>query len=112
MTPELVARFRDRFFAALKTRVARLDELTMAVAADPSSNALHDLAMAFHSLSGIGGTYGYPGVTEIARAAEEKTWTLLQAGPTPGEQCLQSLCAAVVMLKQFATNYEMVSLEG
>lgn len=105
MNAELAARFRDRFFAALKLRITRLD-LLVATSASGVTAALEELAMGFHSLSGIGGTYGYPRVTEIARAAEEEAWTLVQNGSPANEQNLQPLRGAVESLREFAADYE------
>jgi HPt (histidine-containing phosphotransfer) domain-containing protein len=57
---------RDRFLTGLERRVG---ELTAALAA----NDVETLTRQFHSLAGIGGTYGFPEVTELARRAETLT---------------------------------------
>lgn len=106
MNSEIAARFRHRFFPALDLRITRLDLLVGTAASGVFTGVLEDLAMGFHSLSGIGGTYGYPRVTEIARAAEEEAWMLLQTGSPANEQNLQPFRAAVRSLREFASYHE------
>jgi HPt (histidine-containing phosphotransfer) domain-containing protein len=54
---------RTRFLSGFQRRV---DELHILLASDD----LRAAERAFHSLAGIGGTYGFPLVTTLARRAE------------------------------------------
>ena len=54
---------RQKFLAGL---VRRTDELDLLI----ESRDAEALYRAFHSLAGIGGTYGYPTVTALAREGE------------------------------------------
>ncbi|HEX2831544.1 MAG TPA: response regulator [Thermoanaerobaculia bacterium] len=77
---ELQARFRETTRARLqdmRTQLARLES-------DPSdAEALQRLSRAFHALSGLGGTYGFPRISELGDEAEG---TLAQGtSPVPAE---------------------------
>ena len=54
----------QRFFARFDQRLIELTRLAHASDEDA-------LALAFHSLAGIGGTYGFQEITIVARAAEQ-----------------------------------------
>jgi HPt (histidine-containing phosphotransfer) domain-containing protein len=57
------AALRERFLSGLQQRV---DEMHAALA----TGDVQTLARQLHSLAGIGGTYGFMEVTELARKAE------------------------------------------
>ena len=56
----------------LRRFLSRFDERLIELARLARSNDLSSLERAFHSLNGIGGTFGFPEVTRIAREAEEQ----------------------------------------
>ena len=58
--PEIL---RAKFTVSLHRRVGELQEML-------DRNDLDSAERAFHSLAGIGGTYGFPEVTNLARMAE------------------------------------------
>ena len=57
---------KERFTAGLERRVTEMLDLA-------SRRNFASLQLPFHSLVGIGGTYGYPEVTRIARDGEQAT---------------------------------------
>ena len=91
----------DEEFAALRRDYLRdaperLAELRKDLAAFRAGeqDALESLRQRFHRLAGSGGSYGFPGVTEIAREMEH--WILTPPAPTPQkadrfEQAVQDL---------------------
>lgn len=70
MNPKL-AFLRERFATGLSSRVTQMRECIDAVTQrqDPATEAT--LERLFHSLAGIGGTYGYPEITFLAKAGED-----------------------------------------
>jgi hypothetical protein len=54
---------RDRFLSGLERRVGRLNDLL-------AEERYQEAGLLFHSLAGIGGTYGFPAVTTLALEAE------------------------------------------
>ena len=59
---------RARFFSRLAERVVTL-QATVATF-DDGLEARDSLERQFHSLAGIAGTYGFPGLTDLARHGE------------------------------------------
>ncbi len=55
----------QRFWARFDDRVRELERLARA-------GDVPALELAFHSIAGIGGTYGFPEITRVARDAEER----------------------------------------
>lgn len=73
-----LAALQERFRTRLVGRVEELERLIDAMAAgDPA--ARDQLTLGFHSLAGIGGTYGYPDISSFARRGE----TLCRNGAPP-----------------------------
>ena len=74
---DLRARFRE-------TSRVRIDEMTLLLAAlerDPrDAVALQKLAKHFHGLAGMGGTYGFPRVSELGDEAEGELIPLVRKG--------------------------------
>lgn len=60
---------REHFRVRLRARMAEIRAIVERIAA--GQTPADALALQFHSLAGIGGTYGYPAVTELARRGEE-----------------------------------------
>jgi chemotaxis protein histidine kinase CheA len=72
---------QDKFIAGLPRRIARLRddfEVISDSRRDASSvaAALEDLHLAFHSLAGTAGTYGFTLITELSAIGERLTETL------------------------------------
>lgn len=62
---------------------ARLIELRAALDALPDANAMQIVAKHFHGFAGMGGTYGFPRVSQLGDEAEETTIALLRSGAAP-----------------------------
>jgi len=84
----------------LREAPARLAELHKDLAAFRAgeADALESLRVRFHRLAGSGGSYGFPRVTEVARAMEQRI--LADPAPTPQEadlfeQAIRDLKAAL-----------------
>jgi diguanylate cyclase (GGDEF)-like protein len=83
--------FREQFvrgsgerFSRVALRLTRLEE-------DPTDvEALRDLRLEFHGFCGLGGTYGFPQVTQLGLLGEKQCDALLSAGAAPGEADLGS----------------------
>lgn len=54
---------RERFLSGLDRRITQLNALL-------ATGRYEEARLLFHSLAGIGGTYGFPGVTALALEAE------------------------------------------
>jgi HPt (histidine-containing phosphotransfer) domain-containing protein len=63
-TTDRLAELQQRFLASLDRR---LNEMTNLLSATAQVEAL---MRAFHSLAGIGGTYGFPRITDISQRCE------------------------------------------
>lgn len=64
---------QQRFIAGLDRRLAHLNGCLAAlrdVHAVEKSITVEEMMRGFHSLAGIGGTYGYPSITNVARRGE------------------------------------------
>ena len=91
---------QQRFVSGLARRLAQLNvEFATLGENEATWIATADAMMrGFHSLAGIGGTYGFPAITEIARCGEVAC-AALKTAPTPLElsnlkAILDSLAAA------------------
>jgi chemotaxis protein histidine kinase CheA len=64
----------DRFVAGLEGRLARLNSCLAALREqhdnDDTPDTVEEMMMGFHSLAGIGGSYGYASITDVARDGE------------------------------------------
>lgn len=84
MTDQLLRELRDRF---QETARVRIDEMTFLLArldADVlDAEAVTKLATHFHGLAGMGGTYGFPRVSELADEAEGLIVPLVTRERTP-----------------------------
>lgn len=65
MTILEIPHLQDRFRAGMERRLAEVDEAVFDEA------RLHEVESVFHSIAGIGGTYGHPVVSTIASAVEQ-----------------------------------------
>lgn len=73
---ELRAHFRESSRARLIELRAALDRL-------PDAEAMQIVARHFHSFAGMGGTYGFPRVSELGDEAEGTTLALTRSGAAP-----------------------------
>lgn len=70
-----MAELRERFRAATIPRLAVMSALLDRLARDPAdAEARRELTRHFHGLAGMGGTHGFPRVSELAEEAEEGRW--------------------------------------
>jgi HPt (histidine-containing phosphotransfer) domain-containing protein len=75
-----VNELRTHFRESSRTRLA---ELRAALDALPDAEALQIVARHFHAFAGMGGTYGFPRVSELGDEAEETTLPLSRSGALP-----------------------------
>lgn len=72
MTVPLVDELRARFRETSRQRIEEMDELLAVVTHDAGdAEAVRKLAKHFHAFAGMGGTYGYPRISELGDEAEE-----------------------------------------
>ncbi|HEX6087140.1 MAG TPA: diguanylate cyclase [Thermoanaerobaculia bacterium] len=84
MTDSLLAELRGRFREAARIRLVEMTVLLGCLERDLSdAAALQQLAKHFHALAGMGGTYGFPRVTELGDEAERVMGPLLKRAGTP-----------------------------
>jgi diguanylate cyclase (GGDEF)-like protein len=84
MTDSLLAELRGRFREAARIRLVEMTVLLGCLERDLSdAAALQQLAKHFHALAGMGGTYGFPRVTELGDEAERVMAPLMRRGGTP-----------------------------
>ena len=71
MTDLLQQELRARFRSTTEVRLTDIPRLLDALEEDgTNTDALQRLARHFHALSGLGGTYGYPRISELGNEAE------------------------------------------
>jgi diguanylate cyclase (GGDEF)-like protein len=84
MSDSLLADLRGRFREAARVRLVEMTVLLGLLERDPAdAAALQQLAKHFHALAGMGGTYGFPRVTELGDEAEAVLLPLTRRGATP-----------------------------
>ncbi|HYC91454.1 MAG TPA: diguanylate cyclase [Thermoanaerobaculia bacterium] len=84
MTDSLLGELRGRFREAARIRLVEMTVLLGLLERDPSDAvALQQLAHHFHALAGMGGTYGFPRVTELGDEAESAIVPLMRRGGVP-----------------------------
>ncbi|HZS08249.1 MAG TPA: response regulator [Blastocatellia bacterium] len=79
---------RSQFLHTARERFERLEQTLDALEQLPpesagAADALGELMRQFHSLSGSGSTFGFPGVSALGRQAEEECLTLLGENKVP-----------------------------
>jgi diguanylate cyclase (GGDEF)-like protein len=92
----------------LRDAPARLAELRKDLQAfrNGEVDALDSLRMRFHRLAGSGGSYGFPRVTEIARAMEQRILTPPPPTPQEAERFEQAIADLKTALDQSAPQFE------
>ena len=84
MTDSLLAELRGRFREAARIRLVEMTVLLGCLERDVTdAAALQQLAKHFHALAGMGGTYGFPRVTELGDEAESVMVPLMKRGGRP-----------------------------
>ncbi len=84
MSDTLLADLRDRFRETSRVRLDDMEALLAALDRDPRAAAsLQQLAKHFHALAGMGGTYGFPRVSELGDEAEATLLPLVKRGAAP-----------------------------
>lgn len=105
MSAMALDRFRARFLVALHCRILKLDDL-MTAASTGATEPIEALVLAFHSLSGIGGTYGYPDVSHVASGAEEAARRIMGDDQRHHEGLFGSLRDSIGQLRKLADEAE------
>ena len=84
MTDTLLGDLRGRFRETSQARLGEMAALLDALERAPHDVAsLEQLAKHFHGLAGMGGTYGFPRVSELGDAGEGELLALVRAGAAP-----------------------------
>jgi diguanylate cyclase (GGDEF)-like protein len=84
MSDSLLADLRDRFREGARTRLVELTVLLGCLERDRGDlAALQQLGRHFHAFAGMGGTYGFPRVSELGDRAETSIVALLNSGAAP-----------------------------
>lgn len=91
------AQLHEMFLTRLAVRAATL-EATLPRIASGEPGAREDLERQFHSLAGIGGTFGHHDLTELARRGEQ------QCGEGADVALLRGAVAAVVSFAASAAS--------
>lgn len=100
----LVPRFLQRLDERLRRIEKELETLEGATGAP-----LEGVMREFHSLAGIGGTYGFPEVSRLSRESELLLQTALLSGVPFGGVQIEALRLTITQLDLIRTN---ASLEG
>jgi chemotaxis protein histidine kinase CheA len=81
-TPKLTLEIlQQRFLQGLQKRISQLQsDIESIERRGPGEGSLDKMMHAFHSLAGIGGTYGFPEVTRTARAGELACQSAMENG--------------------------------
>ena len=113
-SPETDQAFSDLRRDYLRDAPERLAELRKDVAAFRTGepDALASLRQRFHRLAGSGGSYGFPGVTDVARRMEQRI--LATPAPTPQDADLfeQAIRDLRVAFDTAATDLDMPTVLG
>ncbi|HVE70481.1 MAG TPA: diguanylate cyclase [Thermoanaerobaculia bacterium] len=81
MSDSLLADLRDRFRDGARTRLVEMRVLLGCLERDDADPAaLQQLAKHFHALAGMGGTYGFPRVSELGDRGEAEILPLVKRG--------------------------------
>ena len=84
MSDSLLAELRGRFREAARIRLVEMTVLLGCLERDLSDEAaLEQLSRHFHALAGMGGTYGFPRVTELGDEVERVMVPLMKRRGTP-----------------------------
>ncbi|HUR80083.1 MAG TPA: diguanylate cyclase [Thermoanaerobaculia bacterium] len=87
MSDSLLADLRVRFRDAARTRLVEMTVLLGCLERDPcDAAALQQLARHFHALAGMGGTYGFPRVSELGDEAEASMLPVQKRGAADSAQ--------------------------
>ena len=92
--PDRFQELQQRFLVGLNRRVTDLTT-TLSVSADPEP-----LMQMFHSLTGIGGTYGFPRISEISRSCEALCVVCIEEHRAIRAAEREQLLTAVVQIQQ------------
>ncbi len=94
------AQLQQKFLLRLAVRLDQLAEQLDGVAQEPDDRtSLDDVMRGFHSLAGIGGTYGFPEITERARQAEHFCARTLRARRRIGPSELDGLRGSLAQMR-------------
>lgn len=84
MSDALLWDLRGRFRETSRIRLDDMASLLAALERDPEdAESLRDLARHFHGFAGMGGTYGFPRISELGDEAEAEILPLLKRSAAP-----------------------------
>jgi len=90
MIDPLLQELRERFRETARVRLEEMRALVARLTLDRSDlGALERLATHFHGLTGMGGTYGFPRVSDLGAEAERSISPLMKRGRTPDEKTIE-----------------------
>jgi chemotaxis protein histidine kinase CheA len=82
-----------------RVRLLEMEALLPEIATSTDRASLELLYRHFHALSGMGGTYGFDLITEIAGAAERETESRLRSGSPPSAEEVARWRAAIAGIR-------------
>lgn len=94
MNEELLHELRERFRETARSRLAEMAPLLDAIDAE----SIRALARHFHAFAGLGGTYGFPRISELGDEGEASILPILRCGDEPNGATIahwRGLCAEV-----------------
>ena len=94
MSEELLQELRERFRETARNRLAEMAPLLDAIDAE----SIRALARHFHAFAGLGGTYGFPRISELGDEGEASILPILRCGDEPDGATIarwRGLCAEV-----------------
>jgi HPt (histidine-containing phosphotransfer) domain-containing protein len=101
--PDRLAELQQRFLASLDRRLDEMTELLSGTA------EVEGLMRAFHSLAGIGGTYGFPQITDISRRCEAMCVLVMEEQRELAPLEAECLSEAVANIRGHAGRHQLVS---
>lgn len=90
-----LAFLREKFFSGLSTRTRDMRAAIDALAVSGSGEAEERIARMFHSLAGIGGTYGFHEITFLAKAGEAASMLGERRGAAARIALLRTIVGAI-----------------
>ena len=100
---------RMRFIAGLERRLAAIEETLQQL--DRGADMIEEARRHFHTLVGLGGTYGYPEITTAARAGEDICLAMRDGGSADRE-ALRDAMDEIKMQWLFASAADQAAIGG
>jgi chemotaxis protein histidine kinase CheA len=105
MTDQLMRELREHFRESARPRLAAMREQLAALRRDAHDvQSLDALSRHFHALAGLGGTYGFPRVSELADEGENASMPLARKAQAP---CANDVKRWEELVEQIARDIAM-----